>query len=399
LFEGYGLFLGDRILFDHKMVYKDVFRTYKVWVMINIYTGIPGSGKTYKMVADLKALLEKQPDLRVISNITDLKLEHENLEELANRYSVDLDTFFSWEFQSSRIHNDFGPVVYVIDEFQRIFPAGKRQLEVETYFQLHRKLGHTLFMATQSLISVNRYIKPMFELEYAAARRSMTFFGEFRYRVKSPTSKEIIETIKVRPKQEIYALYSSFQANELLKSKPKLFLRIFIPFLFVLPIVAFALYKNIGSPFLSDNSKAVVPKSEPKTKSIPVVPSPVQSVYKQPGTGEPEIERVFLTIIKTGDKSLTIDPDTQAVVEVRHLGRRVVCVNDGLTCFYDRKVSERIKVADTSISSLSVPSFRPYGTSGPLGGGLLTPAPVEKVNEGPGVFVEPSLVPLPDFPR
>jgi len=49
-----------------------------------------------------------------------------------------------------------------------------------------------------------------------------------------------------------------------------------------------------------------------------------------------ERERVFLTLVEVGDKRLTVDPDTQAVIDLRFLKHRISCLNNGLTCYFDR---------------------------------------------------------------
>jgi len=388
--------------------------------MITLYTGVPGAGKSYKMVADLDAFIEDYEQKRaatvekqgvddvgpltVITNVDGLKIPHVDFNDFisecfpdkALKVSERIELFFNYDYQRGLNDHFGGPIMYVLDECQRFFPKRTSLPNTEAYLQMHRHLGHNIYLATQALRQVNGNVVCLVELELFAAPRTKSLFGEFRYHIKVPNSRDILNVINIRPKQRIFNLYKSFDAKELQKPKKLLLRKLWV--LLLLPVAAYMFYvgmNRISNP--QGEATAAVKPQVSKAIGAPLSNGSPESSMGPPK--EPEIERVFLTIIKTGDKSLTIDPDTQAVVEVRHLGRRVVCVNDGLTCFYDRKVSERIKVADTSISSLSVPSFRPYGTSGPLGGGLLTPAPVEKVNEGPGVFVEPSLVPLPDFPR
>jgi len=393
--------------------------------MITLYTGVPGAGKSYKMVADLDAFIDDYEQKRslasakegsdeigpltVITNVRDLKLPHiefnefiiERFPDKSLKVTERIELFFDYDYQRGLNEHFGGPIMYVIDECQMFFPKRTSLPNTEAYLQRHRHLGHNIYLATQAIRQVNGNVICLVELELFAAPRTKSLFGEFRYHVKVPNSRDILNVVNIRPKQRIFDLYKSFDAKELQKPK-KLLLRKLWPLL-LLPVGFYLFYVGIGrigGPLGKEQAGAKQQVSSTIGAPAPggaidATMSNMAAVQRQ----EPEIERVFLTIIKTGDKSLTIDPDTQAVVEVKRLGRRVVCVNEGLTCFYDRKVTERIKVADTSMSGSSSSGSQPYRWPAEMNGALMPSTLPAPVSEGPGAFLEPSLVPLPDVPR
>lgn len=386
--------------------------------MIQIYTGVPGSGKSYKMVQDLSGELmsrEKRADgepLTVISNIKGLKLPHvdfddfliESFPEKSLKLKDRIEKFFDYDNQAQLNQLFGGPIMYVLDECQLYFPTRISLPVTEAYMQRHRHLGHYLYLATQNTRLVNSSIKSLIELEYNAARRSMSFFGEFRYRVKSPQSNEVISTITTRPKQSIFELYKSFEADELKRPK-RLLIRKLWPVL-LLPLAVYLFY--VGAFSRAQASKNAVTQSKAAAAHVSNG-SGQAAVEKADGEAAAlrqevaalrrrlnEQERVFLPVVQVGKQMLTVDPDTQAVVELRRIKHKVVCVNGGLSCYYDRPVNSGVRLAGDSLSSGS------WGTHGgsSLPMGLQTNQPFMRSRPveprpGAGSFVEPSMVPAP----
>ncbi len=236
--------------------------------MIYLYTGVPGSGKTYKMVHDLSAFLEKNPDIAIISNIRDLRLGHTDFENFLDelfpgqKWPQQIEMFFDYDHQQKLNEKFGGPIMYVLDECQLYFPRRMGLPRTEAYLQRHRHLGHFIYLASQSSRLVNSSFIPLIETEYHAARRSISFLGEIHYKEKSPQSNQIIRNITLRPKKNIFDLYKSFETAEIKKPKPVLFKFFFLPLL--LSPVFYLFYTNYLSipekkPAQSETSAQAAP--------------------------------------------------------------------------------------------------------------------------------------------
>ncbi len=105
-----------------------------------------------------------------------------------------------------------------------------------------------------------------------------------------------------------------------------------------------------------------------------------------------EKERVFLSVVLVGGKKMTIDPETNAYVEVKTIKHRVICSGEeGLNCYFDREVNTAVRVAGSNgYGSPYPPPSSSLGYSNGLPVSAKTPA------GGQGSFVEPDLVPEPD---
>jgi Zonula occludens toxin len=388
--------------------------------MITLYTGVPGAGKTYKMVADLDAFIADYQSkattdtgpLTVITNIRELKLPHIDFDELILERFPDkslkvtdrIELFFDYDYQKSLNDHFGGPLMYLIDECQTFFPRRKSLPNTEAYLQRHRHLGHNIYLATQALRQVNGNVVCLVELEYFAAPRTKSLFGEFRYHVKTPNSRDIINVKNIKPQQRIFELYKSFDANELQKPK-KLLLRKLWPVLLV-PVAIVMLYVGLGrisnpqgketaavkpqvAAAIGAPSSALAPtRSGPSEETL----SKVLALQKQVDDLQKrlyDVERVFLMVVKTGDRKITIDPDTNAIVDVTKIKHKVICAKDGLTCYFDRPINSAVKVAGTAINNAMSPGVMP-------GSSTSFPWPVRHSTEpeskaGPGSFIDASM--------
>jgi len=386
--------------------------------MITLYTGVPGAGKTYKMVADLDAFIADYeskatdangPPLTVITNIRELKLPHVDFDELIMERFPDkslkvterIERFFDYDYQKGLNDHFGGPLMYLIDECQTFFPKRTSLPNTEAYLQRHRHLGHNIYLATQAIRQVNGNVICLVELEYFAAPRTKSLFGEFRYHVKTPQSRDVITVKNIRPQKRVFELYKSFDAKEIQKPK-KLLLRKLWPVLLV-PVAMFLFYRGFhrigGRPSPEPVRSAVTAQTSAPTASTPALTGSSEetrakmiALQQQVNDLQKrlyEVERVFLMVVKQGDRKITIDPDTQAVVEITKVKHKVTCVNDGLTCYFDRPVNSAVKVAGTAINNAMSHYSAPGGNS-------VMPWPVPPSTEpegraGPGSFIDPSM--------
>lgn len=378
--------------------------------MIQLYTGVPGSGKSYKLVHDLSRLLEKEPELTVMANINGLKLEHidfdnfiqERFPEPSLSMTERLERFFTYEYQQA-LNDEFGgPVMYVLDECQMYFPKGTKLPKTEAYLQRHRHLGHYIYLATQASSYISRTIVALVELEYRSAPRSASLLGELRYHQKTPLSNVIISTITHRPKKKIFDLYKSFENEEIRKPK-RLLLRKLWPVL-LLPFAVLLFWYGLpkppkkveaGTPPPVVETKTPMPTTDLLTPQEIAAQSEINRLKQQIEQLQGEdnkMVRVFLSIVKTADRTLTVDPETNAVVELKALrSRGVTCVND--SCFYDKPVKSMPEAyeAKSPASSGQTRTWTSYAPS------VIKEAP----SAGSASFVDPSIVLEPDryFPQ
>lgn len=112
---------------------------------IAVYTGKPGSGKTYRVV---KELLEDEGRYYVFHNIDGLK---ESLIE-GGRYIqnwTSIENFFTKEKQeeiSSWARSEYNrSVLVIVDEAQTWF--GDRSAKIKAWLTQHRKLGQDIMLA------------------------------------------------------------------------------------------------------------------------------------------------------------------------------------------------------------------------------------------------------------
>lgn len=375
--------------------------------MIQIYTGVPGSGKSYKMVHDLAAFLKKDPDITVISNIRNLKLAHVDFDELLDelfpglKRSQKVESFFNFEHQQALGQQYGGAIMYVLDECQLYFPRRTVMPQTEEYFQRHRHLGHYIFLATQGARLINANLIPLIELEYHAARRTISFFGEIHYKEKSPQSPQVIRKIIIRPKQEIFDLYQSFETAEIKKPRPMLFKFFIIPLLF-LPIFYWFYNKYMKPPVKEEKRieqsvgaavtdyQKVVQERDRLVLLVSNLQTDNESLKLEVNRLKRNIEqkvRVFLPIVKVGDRRLTVDPESNAVVDVSMIRKQMTCIGDH--CYYDKPMYGGVQlVSDNPRHYGSVP-VSPIVKNPPISKGA-------EDSSGIGSFVEPSMVPPPE---
>ena len=386
--------------------------------MIQLYTGVPGAGKSYKMVADLDAFLAKNPDVNLVSNIHNLQLPHEDFDTLMTdsfpgaglTVTQRIERFFDYDFQAGLSKDFGGPIMYVIDECQLYFPRRTSLPVTEAYLQRHRHLGHYLYLATQSSKLLNSNIVALIEIEYYAGRRSVSFLGEFHYRAKSPQSCMVIKNFTVFPKKRIFGLYKSFDNEEISKPKKEMWRKTW-PFAALL-VVGFFFLRH----FLDFEGRAErmtgIPRAHAEEVATVASPPPMMSVRPRSDPeaqqkiaelrGEVErlrnemnnTERVFLTVVKQGKRRLVIDPDTQAIVDLRKIKHRVFCGEDGLGCYYDRPVNSGVKPAQTPTLNAN-----PYGKPLSRMPVYSSPPPVKAERQtGFSTPFKPEEIPAPENP-
>ena len=145
--------------------------------MIVLYSGTPGSGKTYCSV--LTVLEWLRGGKYVISNV---RLNFSGLrdgDKLSLRYlyvpwqHFDLQLFYDWAKCRHKVARENQTLV-VIDEAQRTFNAREFQrgdrAQWVTFFSEHRHYGYSVLMIAQNDRMIDRQIRSLVEYEYVHRR-------------------------------------------------------------------------------------------------------------------------------------------------------------------------------------------------------------------------------------
>src|SRR5581483_1584352 len=248
------------------------------FVAIRIVEGVPGSGKSYFAVhhlltkyfrwdSDLSEWVKKDDwsTLVIVTNIDGFPYS-ESLEKLVED-AGSLEQFFSYEYQERLSAG--APYVYLIDEAQGLFPYTYRDTRVFLFFQKHRHLGMDIYLITQDADHLAKCLRSLSEFHIVAARRSLSFMGELRYRFVDPQTRECWQTKVLRKDGRIFSFYRSFSAleTERQSSVPRRFFTVFA----VAVVLVIAIF-YWGFIYRLRKTDAAVPPQVATVEKKPLVP-------------------------------------------------------------------------------------------------------------------------------
>lgn len=179
--------------------------------MITLYSGIPGSGKTYKMVAELSRQKEKY---YVVHNIDGLQEGYLgdygiNFIKYCEDQKIDIVEFFSKEYQieftKAVLEKYNRPVLAIIDEAHEWFSVNSKNLKM--WLSYHRHLNQDIWLVAHRSTNIPAMYRSFIEVEYRAKSGSFLnvpyyFFynrilgGQQSGYVKERKSKKIFEIYK-----------------------------------------------------------------------------------------------------------------------------------------------------------------------------------------------------------
>ena len=216
---------------------------------VRIIEGVPGSGKTYYAVHHVAdTYFEKQSDGRyelvkeveIITNIDSFQPEHLDLKVLI-KDAGGVKHFFAESYQKELTQKIGKPIVYIIDEAQKYFRKGARDLDdVYSYFEYHRHFGHDVYLITQNSKKLPPDIALLCEYIIVAAPRTRSVLGEFKYKWLS--DGELLQREAFRPDSGVFALYKSMDSKESEKIKNPIMRSAGLAILAVLCVFAGGIY-------------------------------------------------------------------------------------------------------------------------------------------------------------
>ena len=241
--------------------------------MIIIIEGKLGSGKTYWAVnyllekfysynESINQFVPKYNDLRIVSNIDELDIEHEDLKKIVE--SKGLPHAFSEEYIKGSSH-----CIYVIDEAQYYFDRKYSNKEVFRFFQMSRHWGVDIIMITQDVNTMSRELRNLAETTIKAYPRSKAAKGIMRYAWETEGEKFKDQTLRF--KKEVGSMYRSRLKDETIKA-PNAWKRYMYIGIGMLIVAVFLLgfLKTVFYP-ASPHKKEIKPSSDavsPRARSL-----------------------------------------------------------------------------------------------------------------------------------
>ena len=196
--------------------------------MIRLVGGLPGSGKSY-FAANFIAkygtydklyqtfIIEK--DIKLFTNLDDLQIQHDSLDECFQKYGGPAKFFTVANFTKIRDMWPKAHILVIIDEAQRIIDDELlKDKDVAFFFQYHRHLGIDIFLLTNDISSCSKKVVGLCEFLVMAQPRSKGLPGVFRYKF-TDTKGTFLYSQSIRLRQEVFSIYKSFTTDE--TEKPK----------------------------------------------------------------------------------------------------------------------------------------------------------------------------------
>lgn len=196
--------------------------------MIRLVGGLPGSGKSYFAANFISKFGEYdnlyktfviKKDIKIFTNLDDLQIQHESLEQCISKYGGAEKFFTIDNFTKVRDIWPKAHILIIIDEAQRMIDDDLlKNKDVAFFFQYHRHLGIDIFLLTNDIASCSKKVVQLCEFVIEAQPRSKGLPGVFRYKFLD-TKGTFLYSQSVRLKQEVFSIYKSFTTDE--TEKPK----------------------------------------------------------------------------------------------------------------------------------------------------------------------------------
>lgn len=155
---------------------------------IRAYTGLPGSGKTFRIVSDLLELQATKKARYVIHNVESLnpdKFKNGKLVQLDKHLKdngISLDQFFQKDYQAficEEVKKEYDlQVLVILDEAQNLLDS-RAAFEWLTW---HRHLDQDVWLGTQNLRNVDRHVRNLIEYEIRGKKGPIIPFFIYAHR-------------------------------------------------------------------------------------------------------------------------------------------------------------------------------------------------------------------------
>jgi len=293
--------------------------------MIILYSGIPGSGKSYKMVKDL---IDERNKYYVVHNIDGLKQETLgdyglNWIEYCEREKMEVTEFFSKEYQtkfSEAVRTKYErDCLVIIDESHEWFDKNKRELKM--WLSYHRHLSQTIWLVAHRSTNLSSIYRSFIEVEYRAKSSSIIALPGFFLYARIVGGQQVGYKFE-RLDKKVFSYYKSQSTGYKKQPKSKLF-----PVVLLLVIGVVSLFVAAPKYILGDNKKEITDNKEKSTYDN------IQKTDK------------YIYVGRIGDQHLITIIDTGQTVKLKQLPN-LICLGstEDELHLYDVKTGEKIVV-------------------------------------------------------
>ena len=154
--------------------------------MITVYSGIPGSGKSYLMVKDLLSVAGKKFIIHNIDGLNPhcLKKKGFDFTEYCAKEGLEVEQFFSKEVQGricEEVEKKHGlQVLVIVDESHEWFDRHVKSLKM--WLSYHRHLGQDIWLVAHRASNLPQVYRSFVESEVRAKTSSLIYLpGFFMY--------------------------------------------------------------------------------------------------------------------------------------------------------------------------------------------------------------------------
>lgn len=214
--------------------------------MIILFTGLPGSGKSYKMVVEL---WKNKNKYFIIHNVVGFKTEilkefGFNWVDYCTKNNISVEEFFSKDYQvelAKKVKEKYNrPMLIIIDEAHEWFDRNVKALKM--WLSYHRHINQQIYLVAHATRNIPQTYRTFVEVEYRAKSSSFIFLpGYFFYNriIGGQRAGYVLE----KKKQEIFSLYSS---NDISGGDKKR-ISILIPGIILLIVILFVMFLKAPS--------------------------------------------------------------------------------------------------------------------------------------------------------
>lgn len=195
--------------------------------MITLYSGIPGSGKTYKMVAELSRCKDKYYVVHNIDGLVEGYLGEFgiNFIEYCTKENMEVPDFFSKEYQikfCAAVHEKYNrSVLVIIDEAHEWFSVNSKNLKM--WLSYHRHIDQDIWLVAHRSTNIPAMYRSFIEIEFRA--KSGSFMGVPGYFLYNRIlGGQASGYTKERKQQKIFDIYKSQLINTDKKRKTPKFI-------------------------------------------------------------------------------------------------------------------------------------------------------------------------------
>ncbi len=179
--------------------------------MITLYTGVPGSGKTYRLVYELLKLPVGK--YYIFHNIDGLQEELIEGGQFIQQWQ-EIKDFLTMDKQkqiTEQVRDKYGrSCLVIIDEaWEWLGRKSKSEPEAIAWLKMHRHLSQQVWVCTQSYKDLSQAVYDIIPVEIRAKRGIASTQYIYQHNVRG----EAFRTERIPKKKAVYLAYTSFQGT------------------------------------------------------------------------------------------------------------------------------------------------------------------------------------------